>query len=192
MLSQLLYYVFDVVHSSIALSHELCWVVNMTTWSAVLLEYLRHICHLHIEVFSHPLNKIPCHPQMITNINASTRSNLELPLPRHSFSICPCNLNASPQTRSVVCVHYCSAKAEISSHWTVEGTLVARESPWWPTKWLQSEFILYIYESVLLLNTKPWLFVRYLVHYLLCKNTEVGVGWLFCYELRICPYKSFA
>jgi hypothetical protein len=39
------------------------------------------------EVFCHSIKKISCHPKLISDLNSSAGSNLELPLTWHNFGI---------------------------------------------------------------------------------------------------------
>jgi len=72
-------------------------------------------------------------------------------------------------------IHYWSSKAWCCSSRAVVWSLRSWVSSLGPTKWPFEESLSYLEQSVFLLNSKPWLEIFCLIHYLIRKVSEVSV-----------------
>merc|ERR1719500_1428526 len=128
----------------------------------------------HSKVFSHPLENVPGHPEIVSHIDPLGRSNLELPLRRHHLSICARDPDASIETGPVMSLHNVPSVHISSSNGTVVRPLGPGETILGPSKGVA----VLAQKSVLLFNAKPRVLVFCLVHDLVARFSVVGLRWL--------------
>jgi hypothetical protein len=128
---------------------------------------------------------------LISNLNSSAGSNLELPLTWHSFGIGSWYLNTSVYACFIMSILNCSTVADIRSNWAVVWSLWAWEARWRPSQGFQCELALFLKESVFLLNAEPKFFVFSRVKNFLWVMSEVCVGRFEYSELFIGPLEGF-
>ena len=139
--SKSFHHIADIVHTS-HFSHCFGWEVGMASSSIPILEEFRFKWNWNIKIFCHPLKYVSCYPEWISNLDAFTWSNLELPLARHYLSIWSRDLDSSIEACFVVSVHDSSTITVISSHWAIVWSLRSWETCRWPSKRLDSELVL--------------------------------------------------
>lgn len=74
-----------------------------------------------------------CHPQVISHILSLARSNLELPLRRHNFSVDSRDVDSSVHASSVVSLNHVASEDLSSSYTAVIRSLRSRESSCGPS-----------------------------------------------------------
>ena len=122
----------------------------------------------HTELLSESVHDEARDPHVVSSIHTNAWANLVLPLAWHDLSVDPSNLHASVQASSVVSLNEGAAKRFVRSSTAVVGTLRGGETSLGPSK----RCVVEGEESVLLLDTEPWLEVLGLL--------EDGIGWVSC------------
>ena len=116
--------------------------------------------------------------KMVTDLYSETRSNLELPLTWHNFSIRTRNVDASGEASSVVGVSDDSAKANVCANRAVVWSLRTWVTIGRPSQRPLRELVGSREHDVLLLNSKPRFFSLsfWILKHLLSVVSEVSVG----------------
>merc|ERR1719452_14097 len=118
-LAQLVDGLLNVLHATL-LPHGLSGVVAVGPSSIpITLHWLGVKGHNDSKVFRHPLQKVPCYPQVISHINTLSRPHLELPLCWHNLSIGARDADTSVQAAPVVGLHHVPTIHLVSPHPTV-------------------------------------------------------------------------
>lgn len=114
---------------------------------------------------------------MVSDFNTKTRSNLVLPLTWRSFGIDSRNLDSCIAASLVVSVGNVSSEDFVGSLGAIVWSFVSWESSLRPTVGLSSEPVVFLKDTVLLLDSVPWFMLYTSIPNLLCKVSEVRVGW---------------
>lgn len=184
--SHLLEETFDVVHAA-DLSHGLGGVVGVTASAVPVLEELGLEADRDGEVLSNATEEIPGDPKLVTDLNAEAGADLVLPLAGHDLVVGAGDLDTSEEAGLVVGVHDSATVADVGTHRAVVGTLRSWETISGPPERPNSELVLDLQQTVLLLNPEPWLLKHTRVEDLLGEVSEVGVGRLECGEALVSP-----
>ena len=126
---------------------------------------------------SHALKEITRCPKMIALVYADARTNLELPLGWHDFSVCAGDFDASVKAAFVVLISHHSSKTLVASHRAVVWTLCPWEGILGPIVRSVKKSTLSVEKCVLLLDAVPWFFSRSRVENLLCKIPKICISW---------------
>lgn len=127
----------------------------MTSRSIPLFEDLRVVADHNAMLFGDSHEEISGNPEMVTHLDTSAWSNLELPLAWHDLCVCTRDVDTSVETSLVVSIGNSSSKAYVGSDRAVVWTLRTWIPIRGPSKWMSVELVMLGQEGVLLLNAKP-------------------------------------
>lgn len=154
---EIFHHIMDVIHTFSTTSHGLGRVVAMATRTIPLREKLWCKRYVDLEVLSDTLDQVAGNPQVVTNVDAFTWTNLILKLTWHDFDICARNIDTCIKTSFVVSISDSATKADVCTNGAVVWTLGTWITIIWPAERLLGEFCRCLNKGVLLLNTIPWL-----------------------------------
>jgi len=130
--------------------------------------------HANTEIFSHSVQEVPGHPEVVTHGDALARTYLELPLCRHNLSVLTRNVDTSVEARPVVGLHHITTVDPTGAHTAVVGALGSWEALLGPAIGVTVD----IQQGVLLLHTEPGMLVTGRVASLDALGAVVGVRGL--------------
>ena len=110
---------------------------------------------------------------MVTHLNAVTWADLELPLSWHDLGVGTGDLDAGVQASLIVSLNDVTAKDLSSADTAVVWTLWSWVAVHWPSVWT----VRHVEESVLLLETEPWLLGLMSLHELGSLIAVVELVW---------------
>lgn len=154
---EVFHHIMNVIHTFSTTSHGLGRVVAMATRTIPLREKLWCKRYVDLEVLSDTLDQVAGNPQVVTNVDAFTWTNLILKLTWHDFDICARNIDTCIKTSFVVSISDSATKADVCTNGAVVWTLGTWITIIWPAERLLGEFCRCLNKGVLLLNTIPWL-----------------------------------
>jgi hypothetical protein len=144
--------------------------VGMTSSSVpITLERLGVKRNLDAKFLGNSLEKITCHPEMITHLDSLTGTNLELPLRGHDFSVDSANLDSAVHACLVVCLDDISCVDFAGSDTAVVWALGTGESTLRPSV----GSIEGIEERVFLFEAEPRIMLLELLHQFVAFGTVV-------------------
>lgn len=128
-----------------------------------------------IVVFTHPQEKLACHPEVVSHPDAFARTHLELPLPWHHFSVESAHLDSCLQTHSHVSVGDHSSERKLRTNPRLVGSLRAGLASPGPAQWPEIGGAT-VHEGLFLLDSEPGFAGFGLVHEFGASLAEVGVA----------------
>lgn len=85
-----------------------------------------------------------------------------------------------------------SSKVNISSNWAIVRSLDSWETRIWPSIWASLKIIALFKQNIFLLNSKPWLFLWFVIKNFFCIISEICVTRFQFFKRTIRPRKSLA
>jgi hypothetical protein len=163
----------DILHAA-RLAHILTREVAVKTSSVpVTRNWLGVERDLGAKLLSNAVKKETGKPKVITQLNAFTRSNLELPLGGHDLGVGTRDLDAGEQASLEMSLNDVSAVDFASTNTTVVWTLRSRESANGPA----IRPVVHVEQGIFLLKTKPWLLSLVGLHKLSTLMAVVELVW---------------
>merc|ERR550517_2422075 len=142
--------------------------------------------HHHSEVLGHSAEEISRYPEIVPHVDAFGGADLVLPLSRHDLGVGARHSDPGVETCAVVSLHNVPAVDLVSPHPAVVGTLRPGEPVLGPAEWV----LVLVQQSVLLLDTEPWVVVLGLLHHLLTGLPLVGVSWQLVVLVRLAQHQD--
>lgn len=143
-------------------------------------------------IFSHAREQVSSHPQIVTNLDAWRRTNLELPLACKYLSVRSCNSNTCIQTCLVMLLHDGATECIMNPAGAVVLTLRFEITTNRPTNRPKDIPSIVLKEYVLLLNTEPWIVSLRLFENFISIMSKISFCWLLCREGIISPFEGLA
>merc|ERR1719242_2210275 len=142
--------------------------------------------HHHSEVLRHSAEEISGDPEIVPHVDTFGWPDLVLPLCRHDLGVGARDSDPGVETCAVVSLHNVPAVDLVSPHPAVVGTLWPGEPVLGPAEWV----LVLVQQSVLLLDTEPWVVVLGLLHHLLAGLPLVGVSWQLVVLVRLAQHQD--
>jgi len=129
--------------------------------------------HANTEIFSHSVQEVPGHPEVVTHGDALARTYLELPLCRHNLSVSTGDSDASVEARPVMSFDDVTTVNLTGAYTAVVGALGSWETILGPAVGVAVE----VQQGVFLLHAKPRVRILRCFHGLQAFGAMVGVCW---------------